>query len=87
MSPLTLSLCLVYHARSLLSSRRVAGAGEEGGAEALIREDLSLSFSRGNTTFFLRGRYHEKDVIDLDNAGHLGRLAGQVGKAHHPLFV
>lgn len=61
----------------------MAGAGEEGGAEALIREDLSLSFSRGNTTFFLRGRYHEKDVIDLDNAGHLGRLAGQVGDVHY----
>lgn len=46
--------------------------------EARIREDLSLSFQRGKTTFFMKGRYHEKDVIDLNNAGHLGLLAGQV---------
>jgi len=45
--------------------------------EAFLRQDLSLSFHRGTTSFFVRGRYHE-NVIDLNNAGHLGVPAGRV---------
>jgi hypothetical protein len=42
-----------------------------------LRRDLSQSFHRGHTSFFVKGRYHS-NVIDLDNPGHLGVLAGRV---------
>jgi U32 family peptidase len=57
-------------------ARKAVGAAARRGDEGL-RQDLSLSFHRGTTTFFNRGRYHE-NVIDLGNAGHNGVLAGRV---------
>jgi putative protease len=39
--------------------------------------ELSLGFQRSNTSFFLKGRYHE-NVIDLDNPTHKGQLVGTV---------
>lgn len=44
---------------------------------AEIERDLALTFQRQPTTFFLNGRYHE-NVIDLDNASHLGVEVGRV---------
>lgn len=55
--------------------RTVGTAARRG--EASLRKDLALSFHRGTTSFFVRGRYHE-NVIDLNNAGHLGVPAGRV---------
>jgi putative protease len=42
-----------------------------------LNEELSLSFRRGETSLFLRGRYHE-NVIDLNNPTHQGLSAGTV---------
>ena len=42
-----------------------------------LNEELSLSFRRGETSLFLRGRYHE-NVIDLNNPTHQGLVAGTV---------
>jgi len=42
-----------------------------------LREDLSLTFQRGSTSFFLKGRYHE-NVIDLNNPTHKGQAVGEV---------
>ncbi len=57
-------------------ARAAVGAAASRGDEEL-RQDLSLSFHRGTTSFFNQGRYHE-NVIDLGNAGHNGVLAGKV---------
>lgn len=42
-----------------------------------LEEQLSLSFQRSGTSFFLKGRYHE-NVIDLDNPTHKGQHLGNV---------
>lgn len=44
---------------------------------AALNEELSLSFRRGETSLFLRGRYHE-NVIDLKNPTHQGLAAGVI---------
>jgi putative protease len=44
---------------------------------AEIERDLALTFQRQPTTFFLNGRYRE-NVIDLDNASHIGVEVGRV---------
>ncbi|MEY3902436.1 MAG: hypothetical protein RL189_1742 [Pseudomonadota bacterium] len=44
-----------------------------------LREQLSLTFHRNDTSFFLKGRYHE-NVIDLDNPTHKGQFVGTVEK-------
>lgn len=71
----------IYHRPTLRpeappEARAAVGAAARRGDEEL-RRDLSLSFHRGTTTFFARGRYHE-NVIDLGNAGHNGVQAGRV---------
>jgi putative protease len=45
-----------------------------------LRQDLALSFNRGETSFFLMGRYRE-NVIDLSNPTHLGQRVGNVLEA------
>jgi putative protease len=42
-----------------------------------LNDELSLSFRRGETSLFLRGRYHE-NVIDLNNPTHQGLAAGTI---------
>lgn len=42
-----------------------------------VEEDLSLSFHRQKTSFFVQGRYHE-NVIDLENPTHVGLEIGAV---------
>lgn len=51
--------------------------GQSREATDKVRQDLALSFNRGETTFFLMGRYRE-NVIDLDNASHRGIRAGVI---------
>jgi U32 family peptidase len=46
-------------------------------AEAQIRKDLSLSFQRQSTSFFVAGRYVE-NVVDLNAPSHLGIQIGSV---------
>ena len=42
-----------------------------------LKEQLSLTFQRDSTSFFLKGRYHE-NVIDLNNPTHKGQPVGDV---------
>lgn len=42
-----------------------------------LNEELSLTFQRESTSFFLKGRYHE-NVIDLNNPTHKGQSVGKV---------
>jgi putative protease len=42
-----------------------------------LKEQLSLTFQRGSTSFFLKGRYFE-NVIDLNNPTHKGQEVGEV---------
>ena len=42
-----------------------------------VEQDAKYSFQREGTSLFVKGRYHE-NVIDLDNPGHKGVLAGKV---------
>jgi putative protease len=42
-----------------------------------LRENLSLTFQRESSSFFLKGRYHE-NVIDLNNPTHKGQPVGSV---------
>lgn len=52
---------------------------QENNSDEALREQLSLTFQRNNTSFFLKGRYHE-NVIDLDNPTHKGQFVGTVEK-------
>lgn len=45
--------------------------------EASIRRDLSFTFQRKPTSFFIDGRYKE-NVIDLDSPAHAGLLVGKI---------
>jgi putative protease len=51
-----------------------------------VTADLALSFQRRQTSFFLKGRYHE-NVIDLDNPTHAGLPVGTVESAGRGSFT
>lgn len=55
------------------------------GPSSQIEDDLSWSFHRGMTSFFLKGRYHE-NVIDLDNPTHKGLRVGEIVKVSSKLI-
>ncbi|NBW83174.1 hypothetical protein EBR21_15600, partial [bacterium] len=57
------------------AAHSLAEANQRG--ENDLQQNLKLSFARGGTSFFLKGRYHE-NVIDLDNPTHKGQHAGTV---------
>lgn len=42
-----------------------------------VRQDMALSFQRRQTSFFVKGRYHE-NVIDLDSPTHAGLQVGTI---------
>ena len=52
-------------------------SGRSGLKERDFRRDLSFSFHRETTSFYMNGRYHE-NVIDLDNPTHKGIFVGKV---------
>ncbi|MEN9810873.1 MAG: hypothetical protein RLZZ488_2440 [Pseudomonadota bacterium] len=56
-----------------------AMSSEGSNKDEALREQLSLTFHRNDTSFFLKGRYHE-NVIDLDNPTHKGQFVGTVEK-------
>lgn len=57
------------------TAHALAQANQRG--ENNLQQNLNLSFARGGTSFFLKGRYHE-NVIDLDNPTHKGQIAGRI---------